>query len=139
MAFYGLDSWSFHNNFARNVVMFVLVVIYLLILIIARIIFQCQVKDPLMISMAILVQQRKRLVLILVKTRQNFAQVCTTTPTIVICLLMQNKSISLKQIIKMPSFQLRFVQESYLINLIKHLIKYKFQVKQKMQMYTFLI
>ena len=137
MAFYGLDSWSFDNNFARNVVMFVLVVIYLLILIIARIIFQCQVKDPLMISMAILVQQRKRLVLILVKARQNFAWVCTTT--IVICLSMQNKSISLKQIIKMPSFQLRFVQESYLINLIKHLIKYKFQVKQKMQMYTFLI
>ena len=39
MAFYELDSWSFDNNFARNVVMFVLVVIYLLILIIARIIF----------------------------------------------------------------------------------------------------
>ena len=38
---------------------------------------------------------------------------------IVICLLMEKKSVSLKQIIKMQIFQLNFVLEEYPINLLE--------------------
>ena len=55
-----------------------------------------------------LVQWRKCSVLVLVKLRQNFALVCFTMMMIVICLLMEKKSVSLKQIIKMSTFQLNF-------------------------------
>ena len=67
--------------------------------------------------MAVLVQQRKSLVLILVKQRQNFATIYITIMIIVICLIAEKKSISLKQIIKMSTFQVNFVYEASLINL----------------------
>ena len=49
------------------------------------------------------------LVLILVKQRQNDAWACITMMMTVICLLTEKKSIRLKQIIKMPTFQINFV------------------------------
>ena len=49
--------------------------------------------------------EKKNLVLILAKQIQNFAWVCITMVIIVICLLMQNKFISLKPIVKIPLFQ----------------------------------
>ena len=51
----------------------------------------------------------KSLVLILVKQRQNYAWACITMVITVICLLTGKKSIRLKQIIKMPTFQINFV------------------------------
>ena len=44
--------------------------------------------------MEALVQQRKNLVLTLVKQTQNFALVCVIMLNIVICLLMKKKSLS---------------------------------------------
>ena len=64
--------------------------------------------------MEALVQRRKSLVLILVKQTQNFVQVCIITLIIVICLSMEQKSLSLKPTIKMLTFQLSFFSEIYL-------------------------
>ena len=61
-----------------------------------------------MILIKALVEQRKSLVLTLVKQRENFAWVCITIVINVICLLQQKKSISLNQIIKMSTFKLNF-------------------------------
>ena len=55
------------------------------------------------------VQQRKSLVLMLVKQSQKFAWVCIAMVVIVICLLMENKSISLKQITKMSMVKIGHV------------------------------
>ena len=52
-----------------------------------------------MMLMTVLVRQRKSLVLILGKKTQNFVWVWIAVTTIVICLLMEKKSVSLKQII----------------------------------------
>ena len=54
-------------------------------------------------------EPKKRKVLILVKQRQNFAWVSITMVIIVICLLTGKKIKSLKQIIKMSTFQIKFV------------------------------
>ena len=54
------------------------------------------------------VQQRKSLVLTLIKQSQKFAWVCIAMVIIVICLLMEKKSISLKQITKMSIFATQF-------------------------------
>ena len=59
----------------------------------------------------------KSLVLILVKQKQNFASVCTTFVIKVICLLTEKKSINLKLLKKMSTFQLNFVLEKHLIYL----------------------
>ena len=64
------------------------------------------------------VHQKKGLVLILVKQTQNFAWVCTIMLVIVIYLLMENKSLSLKPTIKMLTFQLNFISEVYLMDLV---------------------
>ena len=70
----------------------------------------------------------KSLVLILVKQLQNFAWVCIIMVTIVVCLLMEKKSLSLKLIIKMLTSQL----EAYLMGLLlMSLEKY-----QLIEMYT---
>ena len=60
----------------------------------------------------------KRLVLILVKQTQNFIWVCIIMLIIIICLLMEKKSLSLKPKIKMLTFQINFVSEAYLMNLV---------------------
>ena len=52
------------------------------------------------------------------KTNTNFTWVCFIMLLIVICLLMEKKSSILKPIIKMLTFQLNFVLEVYLINLL---------------------
>ena len=58
--------------------------------------------------MGALVYQRKSLVLILLKPTQNFAWVCVVMLIIVICLLMDKKSLSLKPTIKMLIFRPQF-------------------------------
>ena len=68
--------------------------------------------------MKALVHQRKSAVLILVKQRQNMGWVCTIILIIVICLLMENKSFSLKPTIKMLTFHFNFVLEVYLMDLV---------------------
>ena len=57
-------------------------------------------------------QQTKSLILILVKPRQNFAWVYSATVIIVICLLMQKKSLSLKPIMEMSTSQRNFFLRS---------------------------
>ena len=67
--------------------------------------------------------QRKGLVSILVKQTQEFAWVCIIIVIIVICLLMENKSLSLKPGINMLIFQLNFVQEGYLMDLVQMILE----------------
>ena len=66
-------------------------------------------KVQLLVLMEALVHQRKILVLNLVKQRQNSALVSIIIVIIVICLLMENKSLSLKPIMETSAFQLDFV------------------------------
>ena len=68
-------------------------------------------------------QQRKSLVLILVKQTQTFTWVCIKMLMIIICLLMENKYLSLKQTIKMLTYQLSFVSEVYLMYLVLPYLK----------------
>ena len=59
----------------------------------------------------------KKLVSILVKQTQNFAWVYIVMLIIVICLLMEDKSSSLMQTIKMLTFQFNFVSKVFLMDL----------------------
>ena len=59
--------------------------------------------------MEALVHKRKDLVLSLVKKRQNFVWVCIIIAIMVIFLLMENKSLNLKPMMEIPTFQLGFV------------------------------
>ena len=52
---------------------------------------------------------QQSIVIPLGKQTNNFAWVCIAIMIIVICLLMEKKSISLKLMIKMSTFQLNFV------------------------------
>ena len=65
IAFYGKRSWNFGNGFATNAVIFVLIIVHHLILVISRIILIFIL--ILLVLMQVLVDQRKCLVLILVK------------------------------------------------------------------------
>ena len=58
--------------------------------------------------MALLALHKKSLVLILVKQTQNFAEVFIILVIIVICLLIEKKSVSLYLIIKVLTSQLNF-------------------------------
>ena len=60
----------------------------------------------------------KFLVLILVKQTQNFAWVCIAILIIIICLLMEKKSWILKRTIEMLTFELNFVSEACLMDLV---------------------
>ena len=62
-------------------------------------------------------QQRKKIILVLVNPTQNFAWFRIMMLIIVICLLMEKKSLNLKPTIKVLSFQLIFVSEVYLMDL----------------------
>ena len=66
-------------------------------------------KVQLLVLMEALVHQRKMFVLNLVKQRQYSALVSIIIVIIVICLLMENKSLSLKPIMETSAFQLDFV------------------------------
>ena len=55
-----------------------------------------------------LVHQRKSLVMILIKQTQNFVFVCIIMLIILICLLIEKKSLSLKSTIKNINFQIQF-------------------------------
>ena len=67
--------------------------------------------------MEALVHQRKCLVLILVKKTQNFAWVYIIM-LIVICLLIEKRTLRLKSTMKKLTVQLNFVSEAYLMDLI---------------------
>ena len=62
--------------------------------------------------------QKKCLVLILVKQTQNFAWVYNTMLITVICLLMKKKYLNLKPTIKILTFQLNFVWEVFVMDLV---------------------
>ena len=68
--------------------------------------------------MKALVHERKILALVLVKQTQNFAWVYIIMLIIVICLVMEKKSLILKLAIKMLTFQLSFVLEVFLMDLV---------------------
>ena len=60
----------------------------------------------------------KNLVLILVKQTQNFASVYIIMLIIVICLFLEKKYLNLKPKIKKLTFQLNFISEAYLVDLV---------------------
>ena len=118
MAFYGSGSWSFGNEFARNVVTFGVGNSLSSHTENCKNNFLVLVKERLMILIATFVKQRKSLVLALVKQRQNFASVSFTMIIMVVCLFIGKQSISLTLIIKISTFQLSFVWEAHLVNLM---------------------
>ena len=61
---------------------------------------------------------KKSLVMILIKHAQIFVRAYIINLIIVICLLMEKKSLSLKPTIAMLTFQLKFVSEVYLMELV---------------------
>ena len=70
IAFDGKGERSFGNDFARNVIILGLIIVHHLIL---KMIFQFYLKEILLVLIDALVHQKKKLILILVKQRQNFA------------------------------------------------------------------
>ena len=83
IAFDGKGECSFGNDFARNVIILGLIIVHHLI---PKMIFQFYLKEILLVLIDALVHQKKKLILILVKQRQNFAWVCIITVMIVIYL-----------------------------------------------------
>ena len=75
-------------------------------------------KVQLLVLMAVLVQQRKSLVLLLVKQTQTFLRLCIVMLIIVIYMLIEKKYLSLKSSMKMLTFQLNSVSELYLMDLV---------------------
>ena len=75
-------------------------------------------KEILLVLIEALVHHKQNLVLILVAKTQSFARVHMTMLIIIICLLMEKKSLSLKPTTKMLTFQLNFNSEVYLIDLV---------------------
>ena len=75
-------------------------------------------KEILLVLIEALVHHKQNLVLILVTKTQSFARVHMIMLIIIICLLMEKKSLSLKPTTKMLTFQLNFNSEVYLIDLV---------------------
>ena len=75
-------------------------------------------KEILLVLIEALVHHKQNLVLILVTKTQSFARVHMIMLIIIICLLMEKKSLSLKPTTKMLTFQLKFNSEVYLIDLV---------------------
>ena len=69
-----------------------------------------------MVIMETLDHYRKSLVLILVKQTQSFVRVSIIMLTIVICLLIENRYLSLRLTMKMLTFQLNFALEAYVMD-----------------------
>ena len=80
-----------------------------LILIISKMAFKYYVKEILLGLMETLVHQRKCSINFSKAKTVFCLQVCVTMVIIDICLLMEKKSISLKLVIKMLTFQVNFV------------------------------
>ena len=57
------------------------------------------------------------------KQTQNFARIHVIMLIIVICLLMENKYLSLKPTIKMLTFQHIFVSEAFLMDLVLQILE----------------
>ena len=68
--------------------------------------------------MEVLMHQKISLILILAKQTQNFARIYIKILIIVIHLLMKKKYLNLKSTIKMLTFQLNFVWDVFLIDLV---------------------
>ena len=75
-------------------------------------------KEILLVLIEALVHHKQNLVSILVTKTQSFARVHMIMLIIIICLLMEKKSLSLKPTTKMLTFQLNFNSEVYLIDLV---------------------
>ena len=77
--------------------------------------------------------QKSSLILILVKQTQNIVWIYIIMVIIVICLLMEKRSLNIKLTIKMLTFQLNFVLEVFLMDLMllsqeKHLLMETFMI-----------
>ena len=77
--------------------------------------------------------QKSSLILILVKQTQNIVWIYIIMVMIVICLLMEKRSLNIKLTIKMLTFQLNFVLEVFLMDLMllsqeKHLLMEAFMI-----------
>ena len=71
-----------------------------------------------MVLMEAFDHHKKLLVLILVEQSQNYFWVYIIMLIIVICMLMEKKSLNLKPTIRMLTFQLNFVSEVPLMDLV---------------------
>ena len=111
-------SWSFDNNTPRNVIIFGVDN--------SSSSQSDNFKNDFLILgecltfeiMEALIYQRKKLALTLVKQIQNFARVCITMPIIVIFLLMNKKSLFKTDNKNVLVYQLNFVSEVYLTDLV---------------------
>ena len=84
ITFDGAGSWNFGNDFPRNVIIFGVDS--------SSLCYTDNCKNnffQLLVLMETLFHQRKNLVLISVRQRQNFTRVCIIMVVIVICLLME--------------------------------------------------
>ena len=118
ITFDSTGSWSFGNDFAKNVVIFGVDNSSSCHADNHKNNFLILSEVPTYGINRVLVHQRKGLVLILVKRTQNFAWVCIRVLIIVIYLLMEKKSLDSKLPIKMLTLQLSFVSEVYLMDLV---------------------
>ena len=118
ITFDSTGSWSFGNDFAKNVVIFGVDNSSSCHADNHKNNFLILIEVPTYDINRVLVHQRKSLVLILVKRAQNFAWVCIRMLIIVIYLLMEKKSLDSKLPIKMLTLQLSFVSEVYLMDLV---------------------
>ena len=113
ITFDGADWWGFGNDFAWNVIIFSVDNSSSSHSGICKNDFLILHKIPLMVLMEALVHQSKCLVLLLLKKTQNFVWGYSIMLIIVICLLIENKSLSLKPTMKMLIFQLNLSREYF--------------------------
>ena len=82
--------------------------------------------------MEALVHQRKILIIILAKQTQHFAWISIIILIIVICLLMEKKSLSLEPTIKKLTFKLNSVLEVYLMDIVIPSLEIYLYMKMRM-------
>ena len=82
--------------------------------------------------MEALVHQRKSLIIILAKQTQHFAWISIIVLIIVICLLMEKKSLSLEPTIKKLTFKLNSVLEVYLMDIVIPSLEIYLYMKMRM-------
>ena len=111
-------SWNFGNDFARNVIIFGVDNSSSSHSDNCKNMFLILGEGPTFWINGSFGSPKKRLKLILLKQPQNFVWIYVVMLIIVICLLMEKKSQSLNPTIKMLTFQLNFVSEVSLIDLV---------------------
>ena len=114
ITFDSAGSGSFYNGSARNVINFGVVNSLLTHADIQKNKFVMLGEGPTFQFNESFDSAEKSIVLILVNHPQNFAWVRIIMVIIVICLLIEKKSLNFKPTIKMLNFQLNFVLEVYI-------------------------